>query len=414
MGVEKKTQYFSHLNGLVLSNNWGDMINLLDTCLVNGLTLPTINSVTIDEVGDVYLTFASAHKCMLFQLVKLNGFNPSAIDGEYRIKGIPSATQLILKAGLTDYSVSTNGTAALAPLGYDLVFTGINKRVYRSKDPTAQHPFIRIDETISDGTNSYTSTYAKYAMVGLIENMTHIDDFEDTSKLQLPLDTTDLKKNWKITGTGASVVRGWSKWYWASYHQNAGANNPPAAGNRNFTFCGDKDAFYLFISPNMDLGRKTISGCGIYESALLTDTIPAWFLFAPVNSNNASTIDDPVKGRYPLLYGDAERKFVVPNYNVINRVNNHIYAVPILPDNYTGMASAPMQNSSIAALEIPFYDESSKLRGTLKHVCYAGNNISTLSATTPMLADSSMYVADKGLSYGNNTGGVYFYLGELE
>jgi hypothetical protein len=53
-------------------------------------------------------------------------------------------------------------------------------------------------------------------MVGLIENMTHIDDYQDTSKLQLPLDTNDFKKNWKITGTGATVVRGWSKWHWAT------------------------------------------------------------------------------------------------------------------------------------------------------------------------------------------------------
>jgi hypothetical protein len=35
--------------------------------------------------------------------------------------------------------------------------------------------------------NTYNSAYAKSAMVGLIENMTHIDDYQDTSKLQLPL-----------------------------------------------------------------------------------------------------------------------------------------------------------------------------------------------------------------------------------
>jgi hypothetical protein len=54
--------------------------------------------------------------------------------------------------------------------------------------------------------NSYNSAYAKSAMVGLIENMTHIDDYQDTSKLQLPLDTNDFKKNWKITGTGATLL----------------------------------------------------------------------------------------------------------------------------------------------------------------------------------------------------------------
>ena len=37
--------------------------------------------------------------------------------------------------------------------------------------------------------------------MGLIENMTHIDDYEDPTKLQLPLDPEDLTK------TGESVVQ---------------------------------------------------------------------------------------------------------------------------------------------------------------------------------------------------------------
>ncbi|MCK4088448.1 hypothetical protein HCY58_15565, partial [Acinetobacter radioresistens] len=71
--------------------------------------------------------------------------------------------------------------------------------------------------TISDGTNSYPSNYAKYATVGLIENMTHIDDYEDPTKLQLPLDPEDLTKNWRISGTGSGVIRGWGRWYTSTY-----------------------------------------------------------------------------------------------------------------------------------------------------------------------------------------------------
>ena len=134
MVAEKKVQYFSHLNGLVLSNNWGDMINLLDTCLVNGLALPAITSATIDAVGDVYLTFASVHSCLLFQLITLSGFTPSAVDGVYRIKGIPSTTQLILQAHLADYSIAVNGSAKLSPLDYNLVFTATNKRKTKSRE----------------------------------------------------------------------------------------------------------------------------------------------------------------------------------------------------------------------------------------------------------------------------------------
>ena len=57
MATDVDVQFFSHLNGLVLSNNWGDMIRLLDACLVNGVTLPNVTSTSIDEQGDVHLTY---------------------------------------------------------------------------------------------------------------------------------------------------------------------------------------------------------------------------------------------------------------------------------------------------------------------------------------------------------------------
>lgn len=421
MATDVDVQYFSHLNGLTLGNNWGDLIRLLDTCLVNGLPFTSVTSASIDAQGDITLNLYAAHNALLFQIVELTGFAPSEINGKYRIKGTPTTTQLILKAEHAGKTIGTVGTAKLAALGYEIIFRDANdvKRVYRAKNPTVQHPFIRVDESISDGTNSYTSTFAKYAMVGLIENMTHIDDYVDPTKLQLPLDTTDLSKNWKITGTGNTVIRGWAKWYWAS---GAGIRNggslqyyPPSTGNRIFTLCGDSNAFY-FINPwvVVDTQYKVVYGCGIYNNSLNSAAIPPWFMFASVNINDAITQDAPPKGRCPLLFGDAERKFIVPTYDLINRVKNHVYCNPIMIDNYTGMPASPLVGTNLAALEIPMYDENSMLRGTLKHVCYAGNSLQEKTVTTPMIADSSMYVADCTISYSNNKGGLYFYLGELE
>ena len=63
MTTDVDVQYFSHLNGLVLGNNWGDMIRLLDTCLVNGLPLTTITSASIDTQGDITLNLYAAHNC---------------------------------------------------------------------------------------------------------------------------------------------------------------------------------------------------------------------------------------------------------------------------------------------------------------------------------------------------------------
>lgn len=423
MATDVDVQYFSHLNGLTLGNNWGDMIRLLDKTLVTGIDFTQITAASIDAQGGVHITLYAAHNAMLFQVVELSGFTPASLNQKYRIKGVPSATQLILKphVDLVATTITTTGNAKLASLGYEIIFRDTNdvKRVYRAKNPRAEHPFIRVDETISDGANNYTSTFAKYAMVGLIENMTHIDDYADPTKLQLPLDTTDFTKNWKINGTGNNVVRGWAKWYWASDAgiRNGGSvqNYPPPNGNRKFTICGDSDAFYL-LTPwvVVDNSYKVLYGCGVYNNSLNADIVPPWFLFAPANINNAVTQDTPTKGKSPLLYGDNERKFIVPTYDVATRIKNHVYCNPIMLDNNTGMPASPLTATSLAALEIPMYDEKAMLRGALKHVCYAGNNLQAKIVTTPMIADNSMYVADSSLSNGNNLGGLYFYLGELE
>ena len=184
------SQYFSHLNALSLGNNVGDLINLLDICLVNGKPLPAILSAEIQESGDLHLTFASNHNTMLFQYVQLDGFDPIAINNSYRVMGVPSTTKLILKADLASYTLVTTGTAKIAPLGYEIIYSDTLKRVYRAKNPEVFHPYVRIDETISTATGSYSATYVKYAMVGLLQDMGHIDDYTDTSKLQLPLDPT--------------------------------------------------------------------------------------------------------------------------------------------------------------------------------------------------------------------------------
>lgn len=428
MATDVDVQYFSHLNGLTLGNNWGDLIRLLDKALVTGIDFTQITAASIDEQGDVHITLYSAHNAMLFQVVELSGFTPTPLNQKYRIKGVPNTTQLILKPALdiAERSITAIGTGKLASLNYEIIFRDANdvKRVYRAKNPTAQHPFIRVDESLAspDGASGiYPSTYAKFAMVGLLEYMNHIDDFENPEVLQLPFTPSDPTKNWKITGTGTSCVRGWSKWYWATSEtgvMNGGfyQSQIPNNGNRVFTLVGDIDAFYILTPGTLSNNKeyKLLYGVGLYESSLPQDVVPAFFSMAQLNIVKANVQDNPSKGKSPLLYGDSERKFIVPTYNTATRLKDHIYCNPILLDNHTGMPLSPLNATTLAALEIPMYDEGNILRGTLKHVCYAGNNLQGKTVTTPIIADNSMYIADSSLSQGNNLGGLYFYLGEIE
>ncbi|RYL22100.1 hypothetical protein [Acinetobacter piscicola] len=418
MATDVDVQYFSHLNGLVLGNNWGDLIRLLDKALVTGIDFTEITALSIDDQGDVHITLYSAHNAMLFQVVELSSFTPNDFNQKYRIKGVPSATELVLKpsAIITNSVVTIKGTAKLASLGYEIIFrdTGDVKRVYRAKNPRAEHPFIRVDETITDGTNSYTSTYAKSAMVGLLENMTHIDDYENPEVLQLPMDTTDIKKNWKITGTGDNVVRGWSKWYWATSSNLTDwmyDKNTPTTINRNFTLIGDKDAFYLQNNLASNTQQKVIRGCGVFNNA--DSNSLNWFLATTLNNRAASSnymlTDSNFIGGTPFYSNTNPSKLLTVSVDLL--VKNHTYLNPIVPNYFSGRDSiAP--KSDVSALEIPTYDDAGFTRGSFKHICFAMKSQS-FGSTTPIISEGSLYIADSA-NFQQLTSFVYYYLGELE
>lgn len=425
MAAATDVQFFSHLNAGCpqLTNDWGCMISLLDACLVNGVSLPNVSSVTVATGGNITVNFASAHSVLLFQCVTLAGFTPSILNGKYRVIGVPTTTQLTLSSDLSAQSATTTGTAKISPLGYQIAYSGTGKRAYRALNPTAQHPYIRVDESLTspDGTTGiYTSTYAKYAMVGLIANMSHIDDYLDTSKLQLPLDTTDFSKNWKIAGTGSSVVRGWSRWYWARYTNlyQGGVYDvyAPSTGNRKFTLVGNADAFYINRGlANASDNMKGIMGCGLYDSGLPTDIVPNWFLLSALTATTAQGTDymTNISGAIPFVYSATVIGGFSTKYNVTNPIVSHINTTPVVPD-YTSGYSAIYSANNVSALQIPFYDGNAYLRGTYKHIYYAGNNKNTLTVTTPILADNSMYIWDCAFVSGSSSiGGFYFYLGEM-
>lgn len=422
MAADVDVQYFSHLNGLVLDNKWGDMIRLLDACLVNGVELSAVTSASIDEQGDVHLTLFAPHKALLLQVVELTGFEPTSLNQKYRIKGVPSETQLILKphVAIAETLIASKGTGKLAALGYDIIFRDDNdvKRVYRAKDPSAQHPFIRVDESLVSDDGGYTSTYAKYAMVGLLEHMDHIDDFENPDVLQLPFNPTNLSENWKITGSGTSCSRGWSRWYWAHYTDfsigslRADSRSPSNSG-RSFLIAGDSDAFYMQLSPSVTSSGKTcqhLSGTGLFNSALNAGVVPNWFLMSLVDIRTAG--DDSgsfavTAGGRPLSSSMNSASFMIPVFNETTRLEKSVRANPILPSYRSGSVNL-YANTDMPVLEIPFSDTDLKLRGSLKHVFFSAKNLKSAYQITPAISESSMYVY-----HPSNIDYPVFYLGEL-
>lgn len=425
MATDVDVQFFSHLNGLTLGNNWGDLIRLLDKALVTGLDFTQITAASIDTQGDVHITLYSTHNAMLFQVVELTGFAPASFNQKYRIKGVPNTTQLILKPALdiAERSITAIGTGKLASLGYEIIFrdTGDVKRVYRAKNPTAKHPYIRVDESIASATGTYTSSYAKSAMIGLLEHMDHIDDYENPSVLQLPFDPGDPAKNWKITGTGTACIRGWCKLYYglvssgysiARESDTSGA----AVGPFNFTIVGNRDAVFIANSLSINtttINYKSIKGFGLFDSATASDVVPCWFLAVASRENISAgtTFSIYNTGGTPFAHNLAGSKFLITKYNALERLSKSTEGTPILHDFNTGRSDA-FAKTSVAALQIPFFDSENNLRGVIKHAYYSGNNRGFIN-TMPILSETSMYLCDNTYANGGDAN-MYFYLGELE
>lgn len=417
MATDVDIQYFSHLNGLTLGNNWGDLIRLLDKALVTGIDFTQITAASIDAQGDVHITLYSAHNAMLFQVVEMTGFTPQSLNQRYRIKGVPNTTQLILKpkTEIVERAITTKGTGKLASLGYEIIFRDTNdvKRVYRARNPSVQHPFIRVDETISDGVNSYNSAYAKYAMVGLLEHMDHIDDYQNPDVLQLPFEPSDPAKNWKIIGVSGNVIRGWGKWYFATYSAliNGYSDiNAVSNGNRPFTLIGGGDYFYLLNTTDHQApASKGLKGCGLYKHNLDNSIAPNWFLMGALSEAIASAYRS-IAYASPLGHSDGASKFLVPAYNLVNKLSRTSDAIPIIPDYRSGSSQlTAFTGNHVPALEVPFYDSEKYLRGSVPGCCYAGKKATGNTFTTPILSDASMYLWDSA-----DSGGFYFYMGELE
>lgn len=419
MATDVEVQFFSHLNGLTLGNNWGDLIRLLDKALVTGLDFTQITAASIDAQGDVHISLYAAHNAMLFQVVELSGFTPTSLNQKYRIKGVPNATQLILKPAIdiAERSVTTIGAGKLASLGYEIIFRDTDdvKRVYRAKNPLAKHPFIRVDESIASDTGTYNSTYSKYAMVGLLENMSHIDDFENPSVFQLPFDTSNVGKNWKITGSGNSCVRGWSRWYYATLYDIADFFQDkyvPTNGGRYFALTGDADAFYFSVGSTYKERYVNLHGCGLYDSPADSIT-PNWFLMTHLTAHaiSATPYVSTLEGSQALRASDIASRFFVLKDGAITPANTQ-KANPILPDLFSGYSNL-YNGQTISALQIPFSDLDRKLRGSLKHIHYAGQSKGAVQGM-PLIAENSMYMYCNCVASSNTQCGFYYYLGEIE
>lgn len=283
-------KFYMHTNNNApqLQNAYGSMINVLDACLVNGINIGAVSSLTASGTT-VTALFSSAHNLMQYQVIKITGVNQPEFNGEHRILTIPDSSSVTFGLATAPSVTTATGTisASLPPLGWEKPFSSSNpngggKAAYRSLNLLLpSRPFLRVVDELDP---SYTATYAKYAKVGIVEDMADIDTMLG---VQAPYDGAAPNKNWVGSGSGASAVNGWAKWYYSHFYSLGDSSNnydlqTPATGVREWIVVGTTDYFYILPCTTPTDQMPVVHGFGYFATLLNNDT-SSNFLAATVN-----------------------------------------------------------------------------------------------------------------------------------
>lgn len=259
MVTGKTVKFFTSKNNNApqLLNVQGSMLALLDACLVSGIQVGTVASLTASGTTAT-ATFGMVHNLTKHQVIRISGANQAEFNGDFKIKQIVNTNTITFELNISATVANATGTinCLLAPLGFEKPFSsttalGGGRAAFRSKDESLPNrPFLRVvDERIS----SYSINYAKYAKVGIVENMT---DINTMTGVQAPYIASAPTRNWNPTGSGVNIKNGWAKWYYCALGEDYTDSTNLAdysimAGD--WLVVGTDTGFYIMNSVNNDM-----------------------------------------------------------------------------------------------------------------------------------------------------------------
>lgn len=408
----------TNTNAPQLTNNFGCMIDVLDACLVNGFGSQAVATLTASGTT-VTATYGSAHNYLQYQVTKIAGVNQTEFNGEHRILTVPDANTITFELAAVPSVTTATGTitSSLPSLGWEKPFSSTHssgvggKAAYRSTNLLlSSRPFLRVVDELDP---AYTATYAKYAKVGIVEDMVGIDTMLG---VQAPYDSANPNKNWVGTGSGAPAYNGWAKWYYA---RNAAVNSSVSdtsatVGVRSWLIVGNSDYFYIlpaFIPSNV---ISFPYGFGCFKSFLTAD-----------NSNTFLASHYIYMAAHSVLYAmEGNSHIGVSGTNNLNLLLQRSYnqvaqsttanirslvassAVNSGVSNYIGAYSL----TNIAAL-IPAFINESVLRGELPNLYYLFQ-LRPYSNLQTFAKDGQIFIA-KNIATSGSEGQIVLKIGEL-
>lgn len=128
------------------ANTPGAHISILDACLVNGFAAGTLDSLVVQN-NLATATRAAGQPFEVGSVVLISGATPAGLNGEKRVLTVTATTYTFETTGISDQTATGTITHKFAPLGWQKVYSGTNKAVYRSQDITSNRMYLRLDDS---------------------------------------------------------------------------------------------------------------------------------------------------------------------------------------------------------------------------------------------------------------------------
>lgn len=250
MPMNTSVKFFSSqmLNAPEVNGTKGSVISVLDSCLVDGWNLTTVDSMTVSN-NVVTANISAGHGFERWQVIQVAGATPSGLNGEHRVTEVTATTVKFEVTGVADGAATGTITLKVAPLGWIKAFSGTNKAAYKVdavKYPDTTGCLIRFDDSISD----YNTRLAGF------ESMSDIDagtgQFPTDGQMPnglwlLKSDTSDATayRPWFLVGDGRIFYFGIS-----SYDSDPMYGGPCWAAFGEYKSVTSGDAFNFVVAGN--------------------------------------------------------------------------------------------------------------------------------------------------------------------
>lgn len=409
-------KFYVHTNNNApqLQNAYGSMINVLDACLINGVNIGTVSSLTASGTT-VTALFSSAHNLMQYQVIKITGANQPEFNGEHRILTVPNAQSVTFDLAAVPSASNATGLieASLPPLGWEKPFSSSNpsgggKAAYRSTNLLLpSRPFLRV---VDEPDPAYNTAYAKFAKVGMIEDMTDIDTMIG---VQAPFDLALPEKNWVGTGSGINAINGWARWYYArsgDARSDAKDSTSPGNGAREYVLIGTDEYFYIINSTGYLAKYGQVYGFGAYDPLENGYTFIN-FLSATLNSINGDAWNSageltPIANNNGGAYLITERLLSRHDSYGLSRV----FSSALGSGTISGSVNSHAYRADTAAF--PVYISGEGLYGKLKG-CFHLANKEPYTHKQIIARLNKAYIALSVAKYNNIMGQMIFEIGDI-